>query len=183
MRREVIALLPVIALSGAFVANQSCATKTALEEVEKEAQGPRENIVTARENLQESKSLLAEARDILESTNRKLESHISDVALHTPPPEPEPVEEKPLYGEIKVGWCDTLWDISAKVYDNSLYWPAIYNLNKDKIGDDPWILSQGTVLTYKIELTEEEKQQALQEAIDWSIRYKARPASPKCPPK
>ncbi len=189
MRREILALLPIVGLSAAFVINQSCATKAALEEVEREAQTPKENIAQAKENLQESRSLLREAKDILRSAKEKLNRHASDVALHTPPP-PPPKEEvevaeapQPQYGEVTVGWCDTLWDIAARVYGNGLYWPAIYDLNRDKIGSDPWILSQGMVLKYKLDLTEEEKEQALKEAIEWGLRYKGRPSSPKCPPK
>lgn len=184
MRRELIALLPVLGLSAVFVVNQSCATKSALEEVEKEAQKPKENIVQAKENLRESKSLLGEARRILESAKEKLDRHIANKALHTPPPPPPTPEEKaPEYGEVTVGWCDTLWDISARIYGNSLYWPAIYHLNEEKIGEDPWILTQGIVLKYKMELTEEEKNEAVKEALEWDLKFKDRPRSPKCPPK
>ncbi len=185
MRREVLALLPIVGLSAAFVVNQSCATKSALEEVEKEVQEPKENIAQAKENLRESRNLLGEARRILESAKSKLESHIANKAAHTPPPPPpaeEEVAKEPEYGEVKVGWCDTLWDISARIYGNSLYWPSIYNLNKEKIGDDPWILTQGWVLKYKTELTEEEKNQAIKEALEWDLKFKNRPRSPKCPP-
>lgn len=188
MRREVLALLPIAGLSVAFVVNQSCATKSALEEVEKDIQEPKENLVKARENLKESKGLLADAKRLLESAKNKLESHVADQKAHTPPPPPPPpeeekTEEEPEFGEIKVGWCDTLWDISTKVYGNSLYWPSIYNLNRDKIGEDPWILSQGIVLKYKMKLTEEEKDRAIKEALEWDLKFKDRPRSPKCPPK
>jgi len=166
MRRELIALLPVIGLSAIFllpviglsaifVVNQSCATKSALEEVEKEAEVPAQNIAQAKENLKEAKGLLGEAKSLLESAREKLNRHVEDKAAHTPPPpppveeEPEVVAEEPEFGTVRVGWCDTLWDISSRVYNNSLYWPAIYNLNRDKVGDDPWILAQGTVLRYK----------------------------------
>ena len=182
MRREVIALLPIAGLAVAFVVNQSCATKSALEEVEKNLQKPRENIVQAKENLKESRSLLGEARRILESAKMKLESHIANEAAHTPPPREEVVKE-PEYGEVTVGWCDTLWDISARIYGNALYWPSIYNLNKEKIGNDPWILAQGWVLKYKIELTEEEKDEAIKEALEWDLRFKDRQRTPKCPPR
>ncbi len=183
MRREILALFPILGLSAVFVVNQSCATKTALEEVEKEMQTPKENVAKAKANLQESKGILGEAKSILESAKEKLNRHVSDVAAHTPPPPPEPEVEEPEYGEVTVGWCDTLWDISVRVYDNGLYWPAIYNLNRDKIGADPWILSQGMVLKYKVELSEEEKEQAVREAIEWGMRLRGRPTSPKCPPR
>ena len=188
MRRELIALLPVIGLSAAFVANQSCATKSALEEVEKDLQEPKENVVKAKENLKESKGLLADAKKLLESAKNKLESHEADKKAHTPPPPPPPpqeetAKEEPEFGQVKVGWCDTLWDLSARIYGNSLYWPSIYNLNRDKIGEDPWILSQGLVLKYKTTLTEEEKNQAVKEALEWELKFKNRPRSPKCPPK
>ncbi len=190
MRRELIALLPVIGISAAFIVNQSCATKSALEEVEKEAESPKENIAQAKENLKEAKNILGEAKNILESAAEKLSKHIEDKVAHTPPPPPpqeeeeeEVVEEVPEYGTVKVGWCDTLWDISSRVYNNSLYWPAIYNLNVDTIGEDPWILVQGTVLRYKLELTEEEKDEAIKEAIEWDLKFKDRPRSPKCPPR
>ncbi|MDQ7081862.1 MAG: hypothetical protein Q9N34_01850 [Aquificota bacterium] len=170
MRRGLIALLPLVGLSGAFIVNQSCATKSALEEVQGEAEVPKKNIQEARENLQEARGILGEARRILESARERLERHIANRELHTPPPPPEkPVAEevppapveKEEYGTVKVGWCDTLWDISERVYNNSLYWPAIYNLNREKVGDDPWILAQGTVLRYKLNLTEEEKDMAV----------------------
>jgi len=185
MRREIIALLPVIGLSAAFVVNQSCATKSALEEVEKEAQKPKENIAQAKENLKESKNLLGEAKRLLESAKEKFERHVANRALHTPPPPPseeKKAEEVPEYGEVTVGWCDTLWDISARIYGNSLYWPSIYHLNEEKIGSDPWILTRGTVLKYKTDLTDEEKNQAVKEAIEWDLKFKNRPRSPKCPP-
>ncbi len=188
MRRELIALLPVLGLSGIFVVNQSCATKSALEEVEKDLESPKENVTQAKENLREAKGLLGDARRILESARAKLDRHVENRALHTPPPPKEevvaePVREEPEYGTVRVGWCDTLWDISAEVYRNSLYWPAIYNLNRDKIGDDPWILAQGTVLRYKKTLTAEEKNRAIREAIEWDLRFRDRPRSPKCPPR
>ncbi len=189
MRRELIALLPVMALSAVFVVNQSCATKSALEEVEQETEGPKKNIEQAKENLKEARNLLGEARSVLESAKEKLAEHVADKALHTPPPPPveekveEAVEEVPEFGTVRVGWCDTLWDISSEVYNNSLYWPAIYNLNRDKIGEDPWILTQGTVLKYKKTLTPEEKNRAIKEAIEWDLRFKDRPRSPKCPPR
>jgi hypothetical protein len=193
MRRELIALLPLVAVSGAFLVNQSCATKSALEEVQKETEGPRSDLREAKSNLQQARSILGEARSILEAAKEKLERHIANKEMHTPPPpppeEPEVVtaprvpEEKEEFGTVRVGWCDTLWDISERVYNNSLYWPAIYNLNKEKVGDDPWILAQGMVLRYKLNLTEEEKDRAVKEAIEWDLRFKDRPRSPKCPPK
>ncbi|RLJ71091.1 hypothetical protein BCF55_1383 [Hydrogenivirga caldilitoris] len=187
MRREIIALLPVLGLSAAFVVNQSCATKSALEEVEKEAQEPKENVAQAKNNLKESRNLLSDAKRLLESAKEKLEAHAADKQAHTPPPPPPPPEEvapaQAEYGEVTVGWCDTLWDISERVYGNTLYWPSIYNLNRDKIGSDPWILAQGWVLKYKTELSEEEKREAVKEAIEWDLRFKNRPKTPKCPPK
>lgn len=203
MRRGILALLPVLGLSGVFLANQSCATKSALEEVEKEADTPKENVAQARDNLSEARTLLGDAKRILEEAKGKLDAHIADRKAHTPPPPPEPVtevveeekepepvteameeeKEQPAYGEVKVGWCDTLWDISHRVYGNSLYWPSIYDLNRDKIGADPWILSQGQVLKYKVELSEEEKDEAVRKAIEWDLKFKERPRSPKCPPK
>ncbi len=192
MRRGLIALLPLVGVSGAFIVNQSCATKSALEEVQGEAEVPKKNIQEARENLREARGILSEARSILESASEKLERHIANRELHTPPPPPEkPVAEEtppaPVkreeYGTVKVGWCDTLWDISERVYNNALYWPAIYNLNREKVGEDPWILTQGIVLRYKLNLTEEEKDRAVREAIEWDLKFKDRPRSPKCPPK
>ncbi len=188
MRRELIALLPVLALSGAFIVNQSCATKSILEEVEKEKEVPKKNIEEAKKNLKEAKGLLSEAKKILESASKKFREHAENKALHTPPPPPPPTpveeaeEEVPEYGKVTVGWCDTLWDISDRVYGNALYWPSIYNLNRNKIGDDPWILTQGWVLKYKMKLTEEEKNRAIREAIEWDLKFKDRPRSPKCPP-
>jgi len=158
-----------MALSTVFMVNQSCATKSALEEVEQETEGPKENVEQAKENLKEAKNLLGEARSILESAREKLTEHVADKALHTPPPPPEEEkvekaeEEGPEFGTVRVGWCDTLWDISSELYNNSLYWPAIYNLNRDKIGEDPWILTQGTVLRFKKTLTAEEKNRAMEE--------------------
>jgi len=110
MRRELIALLPVIGLSATFVINQSCATKSALEEVEKETELPKKNISQAKENLKESRKLLGEARSLLEAAKGKLTEHIENRALHTPPPPEEEVsvQEVPEYGTVKVGWCDTL---------------------------------------------------------------------------
>ncbi len=195
MKRGILALLPVLGLSAAFVVNQSCATKSALEEVEKETKVPKENLAQARENLKETRSLLGEARSLLESAKQKLEAHIANEDAHTPPPPPPPpVEEqeeakpkygeeaKPEYGKVTVRRCDTLWDISARIYGNALYWPSIYHLNKEKIGSDPWILAQGWVLKYKMKLTEEEKNEAVKEAIEWDLKFKDRPRSPKCPP-
>lgn len=192
MRRELIALLPLMGISGAFLVNQSCATKSALEEVQKETEEPKSNLQEAKENLKQARSILGEARNILEAAKERLERHIANREMHTPPPPPEEpkVEEAPAvpvereeYGTVRVGWCDTLWDISERVYNNSLYWPAIYNLNRDKVGDDPWILTQGMVLRYKLDLTEEEKDRAVKEAIEWDLKFKDRPRSPKCPPK
>ncbi len=192
MRRELVAILPLLVVSGAFIANQSCATKSALEEVEKETEVPKRNLEEARRNLEETRGILGEARSILESAKEKLERHIANKEIHTPPPPPAPAEEEKKevvvglaleYKVWKVGWCDTLWDISEKVYGNSLYWPAIYELNREKIGDDPWILTQGTLLKYKVKLTEEEKDRAVKEAIAWDLKFKDRPRSPKCPPK
>ncbi len=190
MRREIIAILPLIGISAVFVVNQSCATKSALEEVQKETEVPKTNLREARDNLREARGILGEARSILEAARDKLERHIANKEMHTPPPPPPVAEEKPAvaaapaeYKTWKVGWCDTLWDISDKVYGNSMYWPAIYNLNRDKVGEDPWILPQGMVLRYKASLTEEEKDQAVREAIEWDLRFKDRPRSPKCPPK
>jgi len=183
MRREMIALLPVIGLSAAFVFNQGCATKPALEEVAKEKEEPQKNLEEAKNNLKEARGLLGDARNLLESAKEKLASKLAS----RPAPEPQVIEEKPSpgvgFGKVKVGWCDTLWDISEKVYNNSLYWPAIYDLNRDKVGEDPWVLSQGIVLKYKTELTEEEKNEAVKEAIAWSLKFKDRNPSPKCPPK
>ena len=194
MKREFIALVPVLGVSLAFLTNQSCTTKTTTQQytyddctlpgavatIKRETKEPKENLKAARKNLDEAKGFLAEAESILRSAKNRLETHIANKPIHTPPPPPPP---PPAYGEIKVGWCDTLWDISAKVYDNALYWTAIYNLNKDKIGDDPWILIQGKVLKYKIELTEEEKEEALKESLEWAMKFKDRKRVPKCPPK
>ena len=183
MRRELIALLPVIGLSAVFMTNQGCATKPVLEEVNKEKEVPKKNLEEAKNNLKEARGLLSEARNLLESAKDKLTAKL------TPKPQPkvEVIEEKPKpgvgFGKVKVGWCDTLWEISEKVYNNSLYWPAIYDLNRDKVGEDPWVLVQGTILKYKMELTEEEKNEAVKEAIAWSLKFKDRNPSPKCPPK
>ncbi len=196
MRRELIALLPVLALSSVFVLNQSCANKALVEEVEEDIKKSKENITEAKGNLKESKDLLKSAKDILTSAREKLTAHRENVALHKPPAREEPAEEvqeapkevtaqeeTTQMGQITVAWCDTLWDISTKIYGNSLYWPAIYDLNKEKIGDDPWILEQGTTLVYKLQLTEEEKDRAVREAIAWDLKFKDRPRSPKCPPR
>jgi hypothetical protein len=184
MRREVIALLPVIGLSAVFVVNQGCATKPVLEEVQKEKEVPKKNIEEAKNNLKEARGLLGEARNLLESAREKIAQKLAQ----KPEEEPEVIvkeEEKPGvgFGKIRVGWCDTLWDISEKVYNNSLYWPAIYDLNRDKVGEDPWILSQGVELKYKMELTQEEKDEAVKEAIAWALKFKDRRLDPKCPPK
>ncbi|WP_457600321.1 LysM peptidoglycan-binding domain-containing protein [Hydrogenivirga sp.] len=186
MRRELVALLPLVGLSAVFVVNQSCATKSALEETEKELEKPKENIAEAKENLKAARANINDARSLLERAKQKLaerekakEEETQPVVTQEAPEETAAVE----YKTWKVGWCDTLWDISAKVYDNSLYWPAIYDLNRDKVGSDPWILTQGTVLKYKAELSEEEKRAAVKEAIEWDLKFRDRPRSPKCPPK
>jgi nucleoid-associated protein YgaU len=187
MRREIVALFPLVGLSAAFVINQSCASKSALEEAEKELEKPKENIEEAKKNLKEARGILGEAKRLLENAKQKLAER--EKAEEEAPKEEVPVvqevQEAPVeeYRTWKVGWCDTLWDISSKVYDNSLYWPAIYNLNKDKVGTDPWILTQGIVLKYKVELTEDEKREAIREAIEWDLKFKDRPRSPKCPPR
>lgn len=186
MRREIIALLPLVGLSAAFVVNQSCATKPALEEVEKEIDEPKKNIEDAKKNLKEAKGVLGEAKQLLEQAKQKLAKKEEEQVKTTEAPKEEVEEEQQPTGEFrvwKVGWCDTLWDISSKVYNNSLYWTAIYKLNRDKVGSDPWILAQGTVLKYKAVLSEEEKNEAVKEAIEWDLKYKDRVRSPKCPPK
>ncbi len=186
MRRELIALLPLVGLSAVFVVNQSCATKSALEEAEKGLEQPKENIAQAKENLKSARANINEARSLLDRAKEMLakrekpQEEVTPVVTQEAPEEKAPTVE---YGTWKVGWCDTLWDISSKVYGNSLYWPSIYNLNRDKIGSDPWILVQGRVLKYKKELTEEEKNEAVKEAIEWDLKYKDRPRSPKCPPR
>ncbi len=182
MRREMIALLPVIGLSAVFVVNQGCATKPALEEVQKEKEVPKKNIEEARNNLNEARGLLSDARNLLESAKEKIARKLASKPVEEPVVQEEP---KPGvgFGKIRVEWCDTLWGISEKVYNNSLYWPAIYDLNRDKVGEDPWVLSQGMVLKYKTELTEEEKNEAVREAIAWSMKFKDRRLDPKCPPK
>ena len=184
MRRELIALFPMVALSGAFMVNQSCATKSALEEVGKELDEPKKNLEVAKENLKVSRTNINDARSILERAKEKIaqKSQMQKVIAPTKEETEQPKETAEM-GSVKVGWCDTLWDISAKVYDNALYWPAIYDLNKDKVGDDPWMLVQGTVLKYKVQLSEEEKDRAVKTAIEWDLKYKDRPKSPKCPPK
>jgi len=186
MRRELIALLPLVGLSAVFVVNQSCATKSALEETEKELEQPKKNIEEAKENLKSAKANIKDARSLLEKAKEKLAQR-EKPQEETPEATQQETEEASTgaqeYKTWRVGWCDTLWDISSKVYDNSLYWPAIYNLNRGKIGSDPWILTQGTVLKYKAQLTDEEKREAVKEAIEWDLKYKDRPRSPKCPPK
>ncbi len=202
MKRAVLTLIPLFGLSTAFLINQSCATKTALEEVEKEKDVAKENIKKAKENLKEARENLKTARSILEEARRKILAHREDRMAHMKEmkedkiqpvivykeemeKEEKAVEEEKveMYGTVRVGWCDTLWDISENVYNNPLYWPSIYNINKEKIGEDPWILPQGIELKYKLTLTEEEKEQAVREAIAWAIKFKDRPRSPKCPPK
>ena len=185
MKRALIALVPVIGLSAFVITGQSCASKTLLEEVKEETKEPKQNIAQAKENLKEAKNILSEVRNILNNAKAKLEEkqRMRETVVETPAPQMQAEEEKPAYATVKVRWCDTLWDISDRVYGNSLYWPAIYNLNKGKIGEDPWILSQGMELTYKVDLSEEEKNQAVKEAIEWSLRFKDRKLSPKCPPK
>ena len=196
MRRELVALLPVVGLSGFFVINQGCATKPVLEEVQKELEQPKKNVAEAKENLKEAKATLGEARRLLEGAKSRVaagaKARADEIVLDMGEEEgkegegqaqgAKPAGEASL-GSIKVGWCDTLWDISEKVYNNSLYWPAIYELNRDKVGDDPWILSQGIVLSYKEELTEEEKDRAVKDAIAWAMKFKDRNRNPKCPPK
>ena len=178
MRRELIAILPLMGISVIFITNQGCATKPALEEVKKEKEVPQKNLEEARNNIKEARGLLSEARSLLESARDKLSAKLAQKTQ-----EPEVVVKEDVYGEIKVKWCDTLWDISEKVYNNSLYWPAIYDVNRDKVGEDPWKLAQGMILKYKKELTEEEKNEAVREAVAWSLKFKDRNPSPKCPPK
>ncbi len=184
MRRELIALFPMVALSGAFMVNQSCATKSALEEVGKELDEPKKNLEVAKENLKVSRTNINDARSILEKAKEKVaqRAQMQKVQRPTTQEEKQPAET-PEVSTVKVGWCDTLWDISAKVYNNALYWPAIYDLNRDKVGNDPWMLAEGMVLKYKVQLSEEEKNRAVKTAIEWDLKYKDRPRSPKCPPK
>ena len=197
MRRELIALIPVLGLSGFFVVNQGCATKPVLEEVSKELDQPKKNLEEAKNNLKDARGILGDARKLLEGAKQKVaavgaKARAAEIVLETPTEEEagkgeevakEETAREEEFGSVRVGWCDTLWDISEKVYNNSLYWPAIYELNRDKVGDDPWILSQGVVLKYKTKLTEEEKDRAVKDAIAWAMKFKDRKRDPKCPPK
>ncbi|MDQ7082566.1 MAG: hypothetical protein Q9N34_06125 [Aquificota bacterium] len=91
MRRGIIALLPLVGLSAAFIVNQSCATKSALEEVDKELEAPKKNIEEAKNNLKESRGLLSEARQLLESAKQKIAER-EKAKEEAPPPVVEAVQ-------------------------------------------------------------------------------------------
>jgi len=53
----------------------------------------------------------------------------------------------PQYGSVYVvKKGDTLWGISEKFYQNPLYWPIIWDSNKDKVANPHWIYPGQTLL-------------------------------------
>ena len=104
-----------------------------------------------------------------------------------PPPSVENQQKKTEKGkEKKVAYtfwtvkpCDTLWDISAKVYGTPLLWAAIYEANKDQISD-PWIIEVGTKLKIP-KLTPAERKKYEKESLKLMEEMADRPLGPKCP--
>ena len=108
----------------------------------------------------------------------------------TEKPKPKKVETKqkqkpkgkqrtPKYTYWVVKPCDTLWDISAKVYGTPLLWAAIYEANRDKIRD-PWFISVGEKLKIP-KLTPAEREKYEKESIKLMEEMADRPLGPKCP--
>ena len=99
-------------------------------------------------------------------------------------PKPQPKKEKENLIKPKVAvWevkpCDTLWDISSEVYGTPLLWGAIYEANKDKIGD-PWIIEVGTKLKIPT-LTLQQAKKYKEETLRMMEEMADRPLGPKCP--
>ena len=88
-------------------------------------------------------------------------------------------EKKVAYTYWTVKPCDTLWDISAKVYGTPLLWAAIYEANKDQISD-PWIIEVGTKLKIP-KLTPAERKKYEKESLKLMEEMADRPLGPKCP--
>jgi hypothetical protein len=91
----------------------------------------------------------------------------------------KPRKVSPKYTTWEVKPCDTLWDIAASVYGDPLLWAAIYEANKDKIGD-PWIIEVGTVLKIP-KLTPAEKEKYRKMSLEIMQEMADRPLGPKCP--
>lgn len=88
-------------------------------------------------------------------------------------------EKKVVYTYWTVKPCDTLWDISAKVYGTPLLWAAIYEANKNQISD-PWIIEVGTKLKVP-KLTPAEREKYKKESLKLMEEMADRPLGPKCP--
>ena len=113
-------------------------------------------------------------------------STLQKVATEKPKPKKvekkqKPKEEKktPKYTYWVVKPCDTLWDISAKVYGTPLLWAAIYEANRDKIRD-PWFISVGERLRIP-KLTPAERERYKKESLKLMEKMADRPLGPKCP--
>ncbi|NPB05190.1 MAG: LysM peptidoglycan-binding domain-containing protein [Aquificae bacterium] len=103
------------------------------------------------------------------------------VVEETPAPT-EPAEELPqtkAYRTWVVKPCDTLWDISEKVYGTPLLWAAVWDANRDQI-KDPWIIEVGMRLKVP-SLTPEEREKYRRETLRLMAEMADRPLGPKCP--
>lgn len=111
----------------------------------------------------------------------------------TPPPPQRPVVQTPsstpppppaLPTTYTVEKCDDLWSIAAKanIYNDPMYWPCIFNANKDQIRDANRI-KEGMVLTIPRNLTDRDMQDCRDQAARFPKYVIPAGAKRYCPPK
>ena len=59
----------------------------------------------------------------------------------------------PAVTAVQVVAGDTLWDIATRRLGAGASWPAIYALNRDVIGPDPWVITPGQRLVLPSQAT------------------------------
>ncbi len=135
-------------------------------------------IIVPQEEVKEEKPAVVTPpppppKEVKKETPKKVEK---------PKPQPKKKKEnliKPKVAVWEVKPCDTLWDISNEVYGTPLLWGAIYEANRDKIGD-PWIIEVGTKLKIPT-LTLRQAKKYKEETLRMMEEMADRPLGPKCP--
>lgn len=111
----------------------------------------------------------------------------------TPPPPQRPVVQTPgttppppsgLPTTYTVEKCDDLWSISGKanIYNDPMYWPCIFNANRDQISNANRI-KEGMVLSIPRDLTASEMQACSDQAARFPKYVVPAGAKRYCPPK